>query len=65
MHHIESDPPAARSQPVKCGGRRVAPAAIVLVLALSTAIPAGSPRSVLQVPSKEALPGIVNYTRAS
>ncbi len=64
MHHIESDPSAARPQPVQCGSRRIPLAAIVLALiAVSATILSGSPPSAWQVPGKEAMPGIVNYTR--
>ena len=64
MHHIESDPSAARSQPVPCGSRLVLLAALVLALiAVSATILPGSPPPAWQVPGKEAIPGIVNYTR--
>ncbi len=66
MRHIESEPSTVRSHRVECGSGRVAPPARVLVLAalaLTTTIPSGGLRAAQQAPAKEALPGIVNYTR--
>jgi uncharacterized protein (TIGR01244 family) len=66
MRHIESEPSSARSRRVECRSGRVAPPAralVLAVLAVTATILSGGLRAAQQAPGKEALPGIVNYTR--
>ena len=66
MRHRESASSTGRLFRVHNNGARVAPPALVLVvavLAVTTTIVSGALRAGPQAPLKDALPGIVNYTR--